>query len=849
MAGEVYEEDGKLVLYGGGINGYGVHKTEAGVMTHCNNYLPEEPEESEEPDDPGESGDTDDPGESGDTDDSDDSDESDGEGELPDYSNRVMSYEEYQKYIEEGGSPVGIGIQVMALPNSRTWKKGDSHDLTFYIESIGVSKPEVKIDRNSSYEIESGTSMACPAAAGAGALLALLDPMKNGENGADYVRKLKNRLLSCVTPTDELMDLCSTGGYLDLSNIDEKKPAVADAVCDAKSGTIKLKGENLYGCQVSYRRLAVEGAEDVQLPSGGMKVAWSKDGKSIVISGAKNLMGTYAAFTVTDGAGRKAEGKFFLVKGHRKFKKIAEKLGMAVDVKKPYPYYVSLVTDKDGKNLYGYDMKTGIVAKFNGKYFDEIQGTSLEENTLDWLEKQSDKYSVYNDLSLVETFYDENYGLGPLQDNGKLYQIANVSLEDGSTQYYFAVLDLSKEPLKWELSEFAGFPDYLRDPAGFIQGDFAVLDGKIYYVGNVNSGTPGNNVFACYDVKKNEWTRLADLHCDMTRQPQIYGASGKIYYTFGHDVSLPAGSLADGLMNEVWCYDTKKDEWEKKNDIPFIGKYGDWDGYAMHFERAALAENGLVFPNTAIDGAGNCFLYNTKTDKIEPIYYTVTDSISDTMLYQSCVATQKGIYYIRFVEEEFKSGYDLYLLPVEDGAYRSRFAKLSKKTASLKAGKELTLSVISGKAKSWKSSNKKVCTVKGGKVTALKKGTATITATLTSGQKLTCKVKVKTSPKLSKKSIKVKKGKTKTIKITGKAKTVKNIYKNTKKAKVISKKTAAKIKVKGLKKGKTTLKIKVNGVTLKLKVKVLKWGRFFLSQMAQLGTDLVRQGEHALWLE
>ncbi len=75
-------------------------------------------------------------------------------------------------------------------------------------------------------------------------------------------------------------------------------------------------------------------------------------------------------------------------------------------------------------------------------------------------------------------------------------------------------------------------------------------------------------------------------------------------------------------------------------------------------------------------------------------------------------------------------------------------------------------------------------------------------------------------PKLSKTSITVKKGKTKTVKIIGKDKSIKNVYKNTKKAKIKSKKTAAKIKVKGLKKGKTTLKIKANGVWLKLKVKV-----------------------------
>ncbi len=39
-------------------------------------------------------------------------------------------------------------------------------------------------------------------------------------------------------------------------------------------------------------------------------------------------------------------------------------------------------------------------------------------------------------------------------------------------------------------------------------------------------------------------------------------------------------------------------------------------------------------------------------------------------------------------------------------------------------------------------------------------------------------------------------------------------------AKIISKNTAAVIKVKGLKNGSTTLKVRVNGVVLKLRVKV-----------------------------
>jgi uncharacterized protein YjdB len=77
--------------------------------------------------------------------------------------------------------------------------------------------------------------------------------------------------------------------------------------------------------------------------------------------------------------------------------------------------------------------------------------------------------------------------------------------------------------------------------------------------------------------------------------------------------------------------------------------------------------------------------------------------------------------------------------------------KLSKTTASLKVGKTITLkaTVTPGKAYqkvTWKSSNTKVATVSpSGKVTARKKGTATITCTAADGssKKATCKITVK----------------------------------------------------------------------------------------------------------
>lgn len=150
----------------------------------------------------------------------------------------------------------------------------------------------------------------------------------------------------------------------------------------------------------------------------------------------------------------------------------------------------------------------------------------------------------------------------------------------------------------------------------------------------------------------------------------------------------------------------------------------------------------------------------------------------------------------------------------------AKTAKISKTSLSLKAGASKTLKVEDGSVKSWTSSNTKVAKVKNGRVTALKKGNASVTAVLTGGKKLTCKVKVTTSPKPSKKSVTVKLKGTKAVKLIGKAGGVNNKYTKTKYAKIISKKSAKVLKVKGLKKGKTTLTITVNGVKLKLKVNV-----------------------------
>lgn len=152
--------------------------------------------------------------------------------------------------------------------------------------------------------------------------------------------------------------------------------------------------------------------------------------------------------------------------------------------------------------------------------------------------------------------------------------------------------------------------------------------------------------------------------------------------------------------------------------------------------------------------------------------------------------------------------------------------KLSATNVSLKSGATKTIKVLNGKVKSYKVTNNKVAKVNSkGVITALNKGKTTVIVTLKDGNKLNCKVNVTTAPKLSKSTVNLKVGQSAKIKIYGKAKGIEfGISGRNKNIKVwlYKMKDATGFEVEGLKKGKATLKVKVNNVkilTLKINVK------------------------------
>ena len=152
------------------------------------------------------------------------------------------------------------------------------------------------------------------------------------------------------------------------------------------------------------------------------------------------------------------------------------------------------------------------------------------------------------------------------------------------------------------------------------------------------------------------------------------------------------------------------------------------------------------------------------------------------------------------------------------------------KKVSLPAGATFKMLFDGQSASEFKSSDAKVIKVSNsGNITALKKGKATISAKLKNGNTFSLKVKIAEDPSVYElrdgdyfycNSLMLYRGQTKKLFAYGKANGADLKFKNTSIAKFTSKKSSRDLKIKGLKTGKTTLKIRINGVWRKIKVTV-----------------------------
>lgn len=567
---------------------------------------------------------------------------------------------------ELAGRQVGIGICV-----TPTWSWDEhANTITLYLDSIAVSKPGAEIMKEDSYEIMSGTSMACPAAAGAYAVLASLYPRAEGQSGSEYALQNRARLLSSVRKTDALNDFCVSGGYLDLSLIDDNNPVLTRVECDMENSALILSGANLSpDCTLQYRRMAQEGSEPVALPSDGMTAEFSEDGNSIVIHNAKALFSTYTQFTLSESDIVVAKICDFLVKGQKKLEKICEEtFPPTIDDH----YYIVpkryMLTDTKGEALYGYEPGTGVVSKYDGVQFNDFKGTDLNESVLGYYrEKGYDIYEIRHDFRV-----DLGMLNAPIYTDNKLFhfiEVRHIPSEDAEYQdieYLLASIDYTAEKPSWSFEQTTSF-EFLFHMEECANKSFCGLDGKIYCLGEgLRKGAEDSEPFMfSYDVAKRVWTEEEGMPLSLS-SPMLCAKDGKLYAAFGFVYT----ESEQQISNTVYCYDGA--QWEKLPDIPYIGdRLSSQAGMTSVLIKGTCAavKDGLLFFNCPTDGGGNVFLYRTDTGACEPLYYTFTDYKADNLILYSAVETRDGVYYFEESNDGYLDAFDLYLLPADSGAY------------------------------------------------------------------------------------------------------------------------------------------------------------------------------------
>ena len=120
-------------------------------------------------------------------------------------------------------------------------------------------------------------------------------------------------------------------------------------------------------------------------------------------------------------------------------------------------------------------------------------------------------------------------------------------------------------------------------------------------------GSETNDTLSVFglDIAAKKWTQSADLPF-AAQGYDLIASNGRLYAMFG---CLPDDTLStrDRLLNSVYCFDG--DKWEKKSDVPLLGRVLSIHSKLTRREAVASVGNGLLFAGVSADGGGNVFLY------------------------------------------------------------------------------------------------------------------------------------------------------------------------------------------------------------------------------------------------
>ncbi|MCR5201810.1 MAG: S8 family serine peptidase, partial [Lachnospiraceae bacterium] len=540
----------------------------------------------------------------------------------------------------------GIGFEIEVENEDRS-----DGEFVLYIDSLAVSKPNVKLSADDSYDIMSGTSMSCPAVAGAYAVLNALTPKEDGETSAERVIALKNRMYECVTRTDQLEDMCKTGGYLDLSNLDESNPVIRDAVVDLNNNLITIYGKNLSSnyklgyrkCYKSSRITSIPELTSTNESSNGISVTYASDGKSAVINNASALFNAYTEFTIFRDEEILAENSFFLVKGENQLEKISTQ-EMNINSTD-----IQLITDKTGADLYMFAADDGYIQKYDNGKFKLIDGTGFSDVLIEYyLNKGYNKYEIYNALS-----YGIMHTNSPIYADNKLYQFFEISFDETDnsekyeTEYLMASIDYTADNPQWNIEKttfMGGLSEASEEDERKFGMSVAIMDGKIYYFlrNDTNDNSIKTDVFT-YDVSSKEWAKLKSYTGAGIMNAHTLVYNSKIYLMLGNEVGEDKFGEYQYTLSRIYSFDGST--WKSASGLSYIGRNASRNNFTATGNFVAV-KNGIVGINCPVDGAGNTFIANPENMSYDSLNYTINSYIANMTYNSSAVETADGIYYI-----------------------------------------------------------------------------------------------------------------------------------------------------------------------------------------------------------
>ncbi|MBQ7503922.1 MAG: S8 family serine peptidase [Ruminococcus sp.] len=686
-----------------------------------------------------------------------------------------------EKYLKSTERKLTLGLGA---------KKGD----TLYIDDFAVSKQGADADKFGKYDFYSGTSMATPYVAGAAALVANCNPE--------------------AKPIDVVNMICNTG-----------------RVSDALTGKV-----------AGARSLSLDNTDKV--PPVITSVNYSADGKNIEINGSTNNASTVKVDGAEVTPSSVAADKVVIPDNNYNTKKITvsltneygtDTLTSFVSHKPVFPTTTKVIGAPESTNEL-IPVMAGDKAYFVNSYSGVVDKLSYKISS----DKYNYEFAGYINLSALSTEKSDYNITSAAYSNNKIYFTAVDSVRSSfggiiGFENIFACYDISKK----QTTVLCEIPNVPVNGAAL-----AAYKGGLYIIGgyDIVEKTFCDTVYK-YNSATSSFEEMAAKLPEGRGYAQFVVCGDKLVGMYGADAS---GKMPSPLVFDGSAWTKSAVEFNSDDGLAFDTST-DGKDYYYYGGNVGLGENGVFCNGSYVYGLGDTFTYNPSNDSVTASAYSMMNSLSDGKIFGTTIPgcfigftadkaiidydddddddddlyTKSAMSYDDDDDDDYpESTKTAYLLPLNNtnsDPAKQTYITLKKSSASLyvKGTYKIKATVRNPKGKTtYKSSNAKVAKVSSsGKITALKKGTAKITVK-NNGVKKTFTVTVK-NPKLNASSKTLKKGKSFTLKITGKIGKAKFTTSNKKVATVTSGG-----KVKAVSKGKAVITVTTNGVKLKCKITV-----------------------------